>query len=50
LPEDQRRALELRHLRGLSMAEIAEQMQRRTPSVGGLLQRGLKGLRQAMNE
>ena len=50
LPEDQRRAIELRHLRGLSMAEIAEQMQRSSPSVGGLLQRGLKTLRQTMNE
>jgi RNA polymerase sigma-70 factor (ECF subfamily) len=45
LPEDQRLAIELRHLHGHTLTEIAKQMQRSTASVGGLLQRGLKQLR-----
>ena len=50
LPEDQRKALEGRHLLGLSVAELARSMQRSPESVGGLLQRGLKALRQMLNE
>jgi RNA polymerase sigma-70 factor (ECF subfamily) len=45
LPEVQRRAVELRHLQELPIAEISRLMNRTTPSVGGLIQRGLKGLR-----
>jgi RNA polymerase sigma-70 factor, ECF subfamily len=50
LPEDQRTALEGRHLLGLSVAELARSMQRSPESVGGLLQRGLKALRQRLNQ
>jgi RNA polymerase sigma-70 factor (ECF subfamily) len=50
LPEDQRTALELRHLRGLSVPAVAEAMGRSTVSVTGLLYRGGKGLRELMGE
>jgi RNA polymerase sigma-70 factor, ECF subfamily len=50
LPEDQRRAVELRHLQELPIAEISRLMNRTTASVGGLIQRGLKGLREVLQE
>jgi RNA polymerase sigma-70 factor (ECF subfamily) len=50
LPDDQRAAVELRHLQGLSMAQIGQRMNRSVASVGGLLQRGLRGLRQCLDE
>jgi RNA polymerase sigma-70 factor, ECF subfamily len=50
LPDDQRAAVELRHLQGLSMAQIGQRMHRSVASVGGLLQRGLRGLRQCLDE
>jgi RNA polymerase sigma-70 factor, ECF subfamily len=50
LPEDQRRAVELRHLEELSIAEICRLMDRTTASVGGLIQRGLRGLREILEE
>ena len=43
LPEDQRNAVELHHLHGYSVSEIASQMGRGKPSVAGLLRRGLGG-------
>jgi RNA polymerase sigma-70 factor (ECF subfamily) len=48
LPEDQRQALELRHLEGLSVVAVAQRMSRSTPSVAGLLHRGLKCLRETL--
>ncbi len=50
LPDDQREALELRHLQGLSVPEVAEQLGKSLSSVAGLLHRGLKRLRTAMGE
>jgi RNA polymerase sigma-70 factor (ECF subfamily) len=48
LPEDQRWALELHHLEGLSVVAVAQRMDRSTSSVAGLLHRGLKALRQTL--
>jgi RNA polymerase sigma-70 factor (ECF subfamily) len=50
LPEDQRRAVELRHLQGASVAEIGQIMGRSTAAVGGLLQRGLRALRRMIED
>jgi RNA polymerase sigma-70 factor (ECF subfamily) len=50
LPEDQRTALELRYLQGLSMAETCQRMGRGTASVANLLYRGLKGLRERLGD
>jgi RNA polymerase sigma-70 factor (ECF subfamily) len=50
LPEDQRRVVELHHLEGLPMLEIATQMGRTRPAVVGLLFRGLKRLRELLRD
>jgi RNA polymerase sigma-70 factor (ECF subfamily) len=50
LPEDQRQAVELKHLRGLSVAEIAGLLQRSETAVGGLLRRGMTRLRDLLRE
>ncbi len=50
LPDDQRRAIELHHLQGYTVAEAAEQMERGKTAVVGLLFRGLKKLRQLLQE
>ena len=44
LPADQREAVALHHLRGLTLDATAECMGRSRPSVAGLLRRGLKQL------
>jgi RNA polymerase sigma-70 factor (ECF subfamily) len=50
LPEDQRRVVELHHLKGLPIADVAGQMGRTGPAVVGLLFRGLKKLRELLRE
>jgi RNA polymerase sigma-70 factor (ECF subfamily) len=50
LPEDQRRAVELHHLKGCAVAEVGREMGRSTRAVAGLLLRGMKRLRQLLNE
>jgi RNA polymerase sigma-70 factor (ECF subfamily) len=50
LPADQRTAVELRYLRGLSVPAVAQQMARSTVSVTGLLYRGTQALRQRMGD
>jgi RNA polymerase sigma-70 factor (ECF subfamily) len=50
LPEEQRAAVELHHLHGLSVVNIAGELKRSESAVGGLLRRGLKKLRELMKE
>jgi RNA polymerase sigma-70 factor (ECF subfamily) len=50
LPDDQRRAVELHHLQGRPLAEVAAEMGRSKGAVAQLLFRGLKKLRQLMGE
>lgn len=50
LPENQRLALELRHLEGLSVPEVCRRMGKSLPAVAGLLHRGLKSLRAELAE
>jgi RNA polymerase sigma-70 factor (ECF subfamily) len=45
LPEGQRRAIELHHLQGWPLAEIAAELSTTKAAVAGLLHRGLKNLR-----
>ncbi|HKI32600.1 MAG TPA: sigma-70 family RNA polymerase sigma factor [Gemmataceae bacterium] len=50
LPEDQRLALEMKHLQGFTIKEIAQVMKRSEPSITGLLRRGLATLRRLLGE
>jgi RNA polymerase sigma-70 factor, ECF subfamily len=50
LPETQRKAVELHHLQGLSLEEIARDLGTTKPAVAGLLHRGMKSLRQRLDE
>jgi RNA polymerase sigma-70 factor (ECF subfamily) len=50
LPDGQRQAVELRHLHGWPLADIAAHMDRSPAAVAGLLQRGLRELRQLLTE
>ena len=45
LPEDQRTALELHHVQGLTVPEVSREMNRTIVAVTGLIYRGLKSLR-----
>jgi RNA polymerase sigma-70 factor (ECF subfamily) len=50
LPLDQQKAVELHHLRGQTLSEVAKEMQRSKEAVAGLLFRGIKKLRQLLAE
>jgi RNA polymerase sigma-70 factor (ECF subfamily) len=50
LPDDQRTVVELHHLRGLSVAEVAGGLGKTDAAVAGLLRRGLKKLRELLRE
>jgi RNA polymerase sigma-70 factor (ECF subfamily) len=50
LPDDQREAVELRHLKGKSLAELARHFGRSEGAVANLLHRGLTRLRQRLQE
>jgi RNA polymerase sigma-70 factor (ECF subfamily) len=50
LPEKQRQAVELHHLKGCSLEEIADQLGCTKPAVAGLLRRGLPRLRELLDE
>jgi RNA polymerase sigma-70 factor (ECF subfamily) len=50
LPENQRRAIELHHLQGRALREIAEELNTTKAAVAGLLHRGLKSLRSELEE
>jgi RNA polymerase sigma-70 factor (ECF subfamily) len=49
LPEDQRRAVELRYLKGCSVPDVASQMDRTKVAVAKLLLRGLARLRSLLD-
>jgi RNA polymerase sigma-70 factor (ECF subfamily) len=50
LPDSQRRAVELHHLQGLPLAEIAAELGLSKPAVAGLLHRGLQNLRRQLTD
>jgi len=50
LPPDQRRVVELHHIKGQAVAEVTELMGRSRPAVVGLLFRGLKERRELLRE
>jgi RNA polymerase sigma-70 factor (ECF subfamily) len=50
LPDDQRTAIELHHLRDQPVADIARALGRTEASIAGLLRRGLKRMRELLAE
>ena len=50
MPEDQRQAVELHHLKGWSLDQIGTQLGRSKASVAGLIRRGIRALRQRLTE
>jgi RNA polymerase sigma-70 factor (ECF subfamily) len=50
LPDDQRTAVEMHHLQGLPLAEVAMQLERTKGATAALLFRGLKKLRQLLED
>lgn len=49
LPENQRRAVELHHLKGHTLAQIADELGTTKPAVAGLLHRGVERLRERLD-
>jgi RNA polymerase sigma-70 factor (ECF subfamily) len=50
LPEDQRAAVELRHLQGVPVEEVGRRLGRSPAAVAGLLRRGLERLREFLRD
>jgi RNA polymerase sigma-70 factor, ECF subfamily len=50
LPDAQRRAIELHHLRAMGLSEIADELSTTKAAVAGLLHRGMKALRSRLGE
>lgn len=50
LPESQREAIRMHYLEGMKLGEVAEQMNKSTGAVAGLLHRGMKTLRDQLGE
>jgi RNA polymerase sigma-70 factor (ECF subfamily) len=50
LPDEQRQAVELRHLHGLAVGEVARRMGRSRAAASGLVRRGLEALRHYLGE
>jgi RNA polymerase sigma-70 factor, ECF subfamily len=50
LPAAQRQAIELHHVQGMSLVEVADEMGSTKPAVAGLLHRGLKKIRELLTE
>jgi RNA polymerase sigma-70 factor (ECF subfamily) len=50
LPDDQRLAVELHHLRGRPVAEVARELERSEGAAGALLARGLNKLRKLLKQ
>ena len=50
LPEAQRQVVELHHLKGHSLTEVATRMERSRSAVAGLLFRGLNKLRELLRD
>jgi RNA polymerase sigma-70 factor, ECF subfamily len=50
LPVEQRQVVEMHHLKGMTLAAVAEEIGRSRPAAAGLLFRGLKKLRELLAE
>jgi RNA polymerase sigma-70 factor (ECF subfamily) len=50
LPDEQREAVVLHHLQGWSLAQLAAHLDRSEAALAGMLRRGLKNLRESMEE